>query len=58
MSKKIDDDITWEKIEALKREAGLAGDLELKEVCRRALDGDEKAIRECGKIFAAARALK
>jgi hypothetical protein len=51
----IRDGVTTEQIEALRSEAGAAGDREQVTVCDRALAGDEAAIRECARVIRAAR---
>lgn len=48
--------VTDEQIEALRSEAGVAGDLAQVAVCDRALDGDEAARRECQRVIDEARA--
>lgn len=45
---------TDEQIAALESEAGTVGDLEMVEVCRRALDGDPLARAESARAIAAA----
>lgn len=40
-------EITDEQIEALRDEAGQAGDLEQVSLCREALNGDEQARKAC-----------
>ncbi len=47
---------TTEQIEALRSEAGTAGDRKMVAICDRALAGDETAIAECARAIAAARA--
>ena len=47
---------TTEQIEALRSEAGAAGDREQVQVCDRALAGDEVAIAECARVIRAAQA--
>jgi len=43
--------------EELRRESGVAGDLEMADICLRALeDGDEAAIEECRRVIADAKA--
>lgn len=42
-------------IEALRTEAGAAGDLEMVQVCDAALDGDENARTECEAVILSAR---
>jgi len=44
-------------IDLLELEAGTAGDLEMVEICRRALDGDASARRTCAEAIASARAV-
>jgi hypothetical protein len=44
-------------IDLLELEAGTAGDLEMVEICRRALDGDASARRACVEAIRAARAV-
>lgn len=48
--------ITHEQIQALRDEAGQAGDLEQVAICDRALEGDETAIAECERVIADAAA--
>lgn len=48
--------ITTEQIEALRTEAGAAGDSKQVELCTRALDGDADARRECATVIALAAA--
>ena len=43
--------VTVEQVEALEAEAGQAGDLDQVAVCRRALAGDESAVRECERVI-------
>ena len=47
---------TTEQIEALRNEAGEAGDMAQVAICDRALDGDESAIAACGDVIADAAA--
>lgn len=47
-------EITDEQIEALRYEAGIAGDAEQVRICRAALAGDEDARRECAEVIAEA----
>ena len=49
--------ITFTQIETLLAEAAEAGDLVMVAVCGRALEGDEAARAECGRVIAAARAM-
>lgn len=46
--------VTSEQIEALRSEAGSAGDLAQVVICDRALDGDFGARAECARVIAAA----
>ena len=48
--------ITQEQIQALRDEAGQAGDLEQVAICDRALEGDETAMAECECVIADAAA--
>jgi hypothetical protein len=48
--------LTDAQLEALKTEAGEAGDLEQVAICDRALDGDADALAECGRVIAHASA--
>jgi hypothetical protein len=50
----IDDDA----IEALRSEAGAAGDMEMVEICRRALGGQAAARARCAQAIEAARAME
>lgn len=45
--------ITPDTIEALRTEAGQAGDLEMVAVCDQALAGNADAIAECERVIAA-----
>ena len=49
--------ITDTQIEALSMDSGVAGDLEMVEVCARALAGDELARAECARVIADALAM-
>jgi len=49
-------DITDEQIEALRDEAGSAGDNAQVALCDRALDGDDEARAECARVIADAAA--
>jgi hypothetical protein len=44
------------RIETLACEAAQAGDLHMVAICRRALDGSQRARRECARILAQAAA--
>ena len=44
--------ISDKQIEALRSEAGIAGDLAQVAICDRALDGDESALAECQGVIA------
>lgn len=48
--------MTSEQIEQLKQEAAQAGNLAQVEICERALDGDESAVRECERVVREAAA--
>lgn len=48
--------ITDEQIEALRAEAGAAGDLAQVAICDRAIDGDMQARAECARVIADAQA--
>jgi excisionase family DNA binding protein len=50
-------DITDAQIEALRAEAGQAGDLSQVSMCDRALEGSSRARRECAYVIAAAAAM-
>lgn len=43
--------ITNEQIEALRAEGGTAGDMDMVEICDKALEGDEDAIIECVEVI-------
>lgn len=43
--------ITYEQIQALRDEAAQAGDFEQVTICDLALEGDEVAIAECGRVI-------
>jgi hypothetical protein len=45
-----------ERIEALKNDAAVAGDLAMVAVCERALDGDQDAHDQCERVISEARA--
>ena len=49
-------DITDEQIEALRNEAGEAGDLAMIEICDHALAGDDDARATCAEVIADAQA--
>lgn len=49
-------DITDDQIEALRIEAGQAGDATQVAICQRALDGDAAARAECARVIADAQA--
>lgn len=49
--------ISDEKIEALRSEAGEHGDLDMVEICDNALGGDEHALRECQRVLDDAAAM-
>ncbi len=49
--------ITEAQIEALRQEAGEAGDTEQVAICDRAQEGDEDALTECSRVISAARAM-
>jgi hypothetical protein len=53
---KATETVTVEQIEALRDEAGAAGDTEMVAICERAIDGDESAADECAKAIRAAAA--
>lgn len=48
--------VTKNQIQALRTEAGAAGDLKQVAICDRALDGDEAARAECARVIADAEA--
>ena len=48
--------LTTDQIEALRQEAGLAGDSAQVEICERALNCSRPALRECARVIGAARA--
>ena len=50
--------ITNEQIEALRAEAGAAGDTAQVAICDRALDGDAVARAECARVIADAAAMQ
>lgn len=52
-----DASISDEQIEALRRDAGEAGDLEMVAICDRALEGDEAAQARCAEAISDARAM-
>lgn len=47
--------ITDAQIEALKREAGCAGDFHMLKICRKAIDGDEGEREICANVINTAR---
>jgi hypothetical protein len=49
---KTTNEITTAQIQALKTEAGQAGDSKMVETCKLALDGDEAAIAQCAEVIA------
>jgi hypothetical protein len=49
--------VTDEQIEALRVEAGAAGDLDMAMICQTALDGDATARAECARVIADAQAM-
>lgn len=49
-------EITTAQVEALEQEAAQAGDDAQVAICRRALDGSQRAWRECQRVIRAAQA--
>lgn len=52
------DTITDEQIEALRSEAGSAGDSEMVAICDRALAGDQGEREECARVIADVEAME